>query len=126
MDRVSLHGVDRSVMLTGFISPSSLDFSLFISVLAHDSVSLLRSDQELMGVGVLVVAEASSSIHLTIFNALIFHHKLVSRGRKVSVIPPQDTSVGGTGEELVTGSRSSQPLDIIHGVVMRLLKDGCK
>ena len=41
MDRVSVHRVDRSMMLSRLVSPSALNFSLFVSVLAHDSVSLL-------------------------------------------------------------------------------------
>lgn len=65
MNGVSVHGVDGTVMLTLLITPSSLNFSLLVSVLAHDGVTLLGSDQEFMRMGILVVAERSTSINFT-------------------------------------------------------------
>jgi hypothetical protein len=65
MDRVSVHRVDRAMMFTLFVSPSSLHFSLVISLLAHDCVSLFRTDQEFVRMGILVIAEASTSIDLS-------------------------------------------------------------
>jgi hypothetical protein len=74
--------------------------------------------------GILVVAQASTSINFAVFVTRVLHDELVSRSAEVSVIPPQDTSISGAGEELVTSSGTSEPLDIVDGVVMRLLKDG--
>jgi len=65
MNGVSVHGVDGTVMLTLLITPSSLNLSLLVSILAHDGVTLLRSDQEFMRMGILVVAERSTSINFT-------------------------------------------------------------
>jgi len=65
MNGVSVHGVDGTVMLTLLITPSSLNLSLLVSVLAHDGVTLLGSDQEFMRMGILVVAERSTSINFT-------------------------------------------------------------
>ena len=65
MNGVSVHGVDGTVMLTLLITPSSLNLSLLVSILAHDGVTLLGSDQEFMRMGILVVAERSSSINFT-------------------------------------------------------------
>jgi uncharacterized membrane protein (DUF441 family) len=65
MNGVSVHGVDGTVMLTLLITPSSLNLSLLVSVLAHDGVTLLGSDQEFVRMGILVVAERSTSINFT-------------------------------------------------------------
>lgn len=65
MNGVSVHGVDGTVMLTLLITPSSLNLSLLVSVLAHDGVTLLGSDQEFMRMGILVVAKRSTSINFT-------------------------------------------------------------
>ena len=65
MNGVSVHGVDGTVMLTLLITPSSLNLSLLVSVLAHDGVTLLGSDQEFVRMGILVIAEASTSIDLS-------------------------------------------------------------
>ena len=65
MNGVSVHGVDGTVMLTLLITPSSLNLSLLVSILAHDGVTLLRSDQEFMRMGILIVAERSTSINFT-------------------------------------------------------------
>jgi len=65
MNGVSVHGVDGTVMLTLLITPSSLNLSLLVSILAHDGVTLLGSDQEFMRMGILVVAERSTSINFT-------------------------------------------------------------
>ena len=65
MNGVSVHGVDGTVMLTLLITPSSLNLSLLVSILAHDGVTLLGSDQKFMRMGILVVAERSTSINFT-------------------------------------------------------------
>lgn len=65
MNGVSVHGVDGTVMLTLLITPSSLNLSFLVSILAHDGVTLLGSDQEFMRMGILVVAERSTSINFT-------------------------------------------------------------
>ena len=79
-----------------------------------------------MGVSILVVTQASTSIDFAIFISCVLQDELVSRSAEVSVIPPQNTSIGRAREELVTSSRSSEPLDIINGVVVRLLENGCE
>lgn len=124
MHGVSVHGVDRTVMLTLFVTPSALDLSLFVSVLTHESVTLFTSNQELVGVGVLIIAERSSTVGLAVFYVGILEDELVGGGIHVSHIPPKDASVSRAREEFVTGSGTSQPRDIVHGVVMGLLEDG--
>jgi hypothetical protein len=107
-------------MLTLLITPSALDFSLLVSVLTHDGVSLLGSDQEFVRMGILIIAEASSSVSLTVFRMVILEFKSVSRCGHISHVPPEDATVGRAGEELVTGSGPGEPRDIVDGVVMRL------
>ena len=119
MHGISVHGVNGSVMLTLLITPSTLDFSLLVSVLTHNSVTLLGPNQELVGMSILIIAEAGSSISLTVFVVGVFEDKLISRSVHVSHIPPQDSTIGRAGEELVTSSGTSEPRDIIDGVVMR-------
>lgn len=104
MDGVSVHGINRSMMLTLLISPTSLNFSLFVSVLAHNSVTLLRSDQEFMGMGILVVAEASSSVNFAGCVVSVTENELIGRGREVSGIPPQNTTISRAREEFDTSS----------------------
>lgn len=124
MDGVSVHGVNRAVMLTLILSHSLLHFSLLVSVLAHEGVTLFSSNQELVGMGVLIIAERGSSISLTFFRSMILEDKLISGGVHVSHIPPEDTAIGGAREEFVTSSGTSEPRNIVDGIVMRLFQDG--
>jgi len=123
MDGVSVHGVDRTVMLTLLITPSTLHFGLVVSTLAHDGVSLLGTYQELVGMRILVVAQASSTVNFTIFFVVVLEDKLLERSSHVSHIPPEYAPISGSGEEFKSSPGTGVPLNIVDGVVMRLLED---
>jgi len=108
-------------MLTLLITPPTLHFCLVVSTLAHDGVSLLGTYQELVGMRVLVVAQASSTVNFTFFIVSVLEDELLERGSHVSHIPPKYAPISGSGEELESSSGTSVPLDIVDGVVMRLL-----
>jgi len=93
MDWVSVASVDRTVMLTLLITPSTLHFCLLVSVLTHQSVPLLAANQELMGVGILIIAEGSSAINLTIFVIAVSEDQFVSGCDHVPHVPPEYAAI---------------------------------
>jgi len=102
------------------IAPNALGF--LVPVLTVQGVSLFRSDQELMGMRILVVMEASTTIDFALWVVGITEDKLIEGSIKGSHVPPKDTAISGDREEIVTLAGLSGPCHIIDGVVMRLFK----
>ena len=82
------------MVLSGIFSESPLHFGLVISSLAENGVTLLGANEELVGMGLSVVTDASSTIGLTIGLVSIAEDQLIERGTQVTHIPPQNTAVG--------------------------------
>ena len=121
MSRVSLNGVDWAVMLALLKTELQVDFNL-LSLVGLQDVALLGTDQILKRGSLSVVLETSTSKDLrdglSVDCEVLDELELLSRaGFEVSLIPPEKTTIGGSGYTLST-RLSSNPGDVIHRVVM--------
>jgi len=82
-------------MLTLLVTETPDALSFLVTVLTVQSVSLLGSDQELMGMRILVVVEASSTVDFAFWVVGVTEDKLIEGGIERSHVPPEDTAVGG-------------------------------
>ena len=118
---VSLDGVDGAVMLALLHTELQVDFDL-LSLVSLQDVALLGTDQILKRGSLSVVLETSTSKDLrdglSVDCEVLDELELLSRaGFEVSLIPPEKTTIGGSGYTLST-RLSSNPGDVIHRVVM--------
>jgi hypothetical protein len=70
-----------------------LDFRLVVSSLAENRISLFTSNEELMGVSFGVVADAGSTVDLSIGLVHVSEDELISGGAEVTHIPPDDSTI---------------------------------
>lgn len=80
-------------MLASFFTESPLDFGFVVSSLAEDGVSLLRSNEELVRVSFGIVADASTTVDLSIRFVHVSKNELVSGGGEITHIPPDDAAI---------------------------------
>jgi len=93
MDGVTLHGIDGTVMLSLLVSEPPDALSFLVSVLAIEGETLLRSNQEFVGMRVLVIVEASTAIDFALWVVSVAEDELVSGGVEHTHVPPEDASV---------------------------------
>ena len=125
---VSLQSIDGSVMLSRVTSVLELDVDLVLSSVCQHDVSLLSSEKILLR-DITAVAQRGATENLCLllllsflFEGLVEDEAVHGRITWILVIPPQDLSVSGGGDALVT-SLADDPLDRVDWVVMTLLKN---
>ena len=122
---VSLDIVDRSMMLALVETKLEIDFNL-LTLVGLQNVALLGTNEVLKRRSIGVIFETGTSEHLrhslTIDLEILNELQLFSgTWLKVSLIPPEQATVRGRGDALNTGF-SSDPVDVVDGVVVRLLQ----
>lgn len=125
---VSLDRVNGSVMLAAFKTVSPVDLSV-LSLVDSDDVSLLGTDEVVESV-LRVILEGGSSENLLAgvsigTRDLLINGNLVDGASgEVSVVPPEEATVGGGRDALGTALTDGDPVGIVDGVVMGLLECG--
>lgn len=122
---VSLNVVDGSVMLTLVQTELQVDFDL-LSLVGLEDVALLGTDQVLQRRSISVILQAGAAkdlghgltVDLEVLNELEF---LCGTRLEVSLIPPEEATVGG-GRDTLDTRLACDPVDIVDWVMMRLLE----
>ena len=127
MTGVSLDVVDGAVMLALLKTELQVNFGGLLSLVGLEDVTLFGTNEVLEGQFRIILQGgatedlgASLSVDLEVFDEL----ELVSGASlEVSLVPPEETTIGGGGDTLSTGL-SRYPVDVVDGVGVGLLKDG--
>jgi len=80
-------------MFSSFFSESPLNFRFVVSSLAKNRVSLLGSDKELVRMSFSIVADAGTSIDLSVLFVHVLENELVGRGAEITHIPPNYSAI---------------------------------
>jgi len=123
---VSLDVVDGTVMLALLQTELQVNFDL-LSLVSLEDVALLSSHKVLERGRICVVFKTGASKSLgdglSVDREVLNKLELLSGASlKVSLIPPEETSIGGCGYAFGTGF-TSDPVNIVDWVSVRLLED---
>ena len=128
MRRVSLEGVDGTVMFAGLKTESGLDLDS-LSLVGLENVTLLGTDKVLQWTSILVVLERGTTedlgYRLVIDLEGLRENKLIYWAvSELLHVPPEDASVSRGRNALCTRLTDGQPIDVVDGIVVRLFKQG--
>ena len=123
---IALECVDGPVMLAHLSTEPEVGLNLLSLVYVQD-VTLLRADQELLRAGVSVVLHrcASKDLGALVSISIIeLVRQLMLFGWHVghAHVPPEDVAISGRGDALFADFARCLPVDIVHGVVVRVLE----
>jgi len=127
LEGVPLKSVDGPVVLAILKAISHVDFNFVLSTVCLHETTVLAAHKILHWRSFAVILERSDATHLrrglTLNRICLSKHKFIGGAcSQIALIPPQETTIGGSRNALGSCLGCCEPKDVIDWVMMALLK----